>query len=98
MFVNIIKSYRDVVAVCDKELIRKKFEEGKYQLDVKENFYSGKECSEKEVIEIIKDMQKEDATFNIVGKKSVNAALKSGIILKEGIKEIQGVPFALVLL
>ena len=28
MFVNVIKSYRDVVAVCDKELIGKKFEEG----------------------------------------------------------------------
>ena len=27
MFVNIIKSYRDTVAVCDKELVGKKFEE-----------------------------------------------------------------------
>jgi hypothetical protein len=98
MFINIIKTYRNVVAVCDKELLGKKFEEGEFQLDLKENFYSGKEYSEKEVIEIIKDMQEEDATFNIVGEKSVNAALKSGIILKEGIKKIQGVPFALVLL
>ncbi len=98
MFVNIIKSYRDVVVICDKELLGKKFEDEKYQLDIKENFYSGKESSEKEVIEIMKDMQKEDATFNIVGKKSINAALKAGIILKEGIKEIQSVPFALVLL
>jgi len=34
MFVNVIKSYRDVVAICDKELIGKKFEEGNFQLDV----------------------------------------------------------------
>ena len=40
MFVNVIKSYRDVVAICDKELIGKKFEEGNFQLDVKENFFS----------------------------------------------------------
>lgn len=98
MFVNIIKSYRDVVAICDKELLGKKFEEGGFQLDVKENFYSGKEYSEKEVIEIIQRMAEEDATFNIVGKKSVNTALKSGIIEEIGIKEIQGIPFALVLI
>lgn len=98
MLVNIIKSYRDVVAVCDKELFGKKFEEGEYQLDVKENFFCGKELAEKQVIEVMQRMSNEDATFNIIGKKSVAAALKAGIILKEGIKEIQGIPFALVLL
>jgi hypothetical protein len=98
MFVNIIKSYRDVVAICDKELIGKRFEEGGFQLDMKENFFSGKEHSEEEIIEVMQDMIKEDATFNIVGEKSVKAGLKAGIITEEGIKEIQGVPFALVLL
>lgn len=98
MFVNIIKSYRDVVAVCDKELIGKKFENEEFQLDIKENFFSGEPHSEKEVIEIMKDMMKEDATFNLVGEKSVNAGLKAGIINEEGIKEIRGIPFALVLL
>lgn len=99
MFViNVIKSYRDVVAICDKELLGKIFEEGNFQLNVKENFYMGKEANEKEVIETIENMIKEDATFNIVGKNSVNLALKLGIIKKEGIKEIRGVPFALVLL
>ena len=96
--INVIKSYRDVVAICDKELLGKKFEEGKYQLDVKENFFMGKEANEKEVIRIINDMSKEDATFNIIGKNSVNLALKVGLINKEGTKEIQSVPFALVLL
>jgi len=43
-------------------------------------------------------MAQEDATFNIIGKESVNTALETGIISKEGIKEINGVPFALVLL
>lgn len=96
--VNVIKSYRDVVAICDKELLGKKFEEGEFQIDVKENFFLGKEVSEKEIIEIINDMAKEDATFNIVGENSVNLVLKTGIINKEGIKTIQGIPVALVLL
>ena len=98
MFVNVIKTYRDVVAICDKDLLGKKFEEGKFQLDIKESFYKGEEASEEEAIKIIKDMSKEDSTFNIVGEEAVNAALRAEIISKEGIKKIQGVPFALILL
>jgi len=91
-------SYRDVVAVCDSELLGKKFEQGKFQLDVKESFYRGEEVDEEKAISLIKRMSREDATFNIVGKKSVNAALKAGIIFEDEIKKIQDVPFALVLL
>jgi hypothetical protein len=97
MFLNIIKSYRDIVAICDEELLGKKFEEGKFQLDIKENFYKGKEVDVESLIEIMKKMSAEDATFNIVGKKSVNAALKTGIISEEGIGKISGIPFALIL-
>ncbi len=98
MLVKIIKSHRDVVAVCDSELLGKKFESGKFQLDVKENFFNGKEMDEIQAIEVMKRMSSDDATFNIVGKNSVSAALKAGIIAEEGVGEIQGVPFALVLL
>ncbi len=98
MIVKIIKSHRDIVAVCDSELIGKKFEEGKFQLDVKESFFLGEEMNEKETIKTMKRMSKEDATFHIVGEKSINAALKAGIIEKIGTKMIQNIPFALVLL
>jgi len=99
MFViNILKSYRDVVAICDKEILGKKFEDEEFQIDVKENFFLGKEANEKEVVRIINDMLREDATFNIVGKNSVNLALSIGLIEQEGIKEVQGIPIALVLL
>lgn len=98
MLIKLIKSYRDVVAICDSDLIGKKFEEEKFQLDVKESFFKGEEKNKEEIIEIIKDMTKEDATFNIIGEKSIQAAIEAGIITKEGIKKIQGIPFALVLL
>ncbi len=98
-FINVIYSYRNIVAICDSELLGKKFESGKFQLDIKESFYGKKELSsEDEVIGIMRKMQMEDATFNIVGKNSINVALKAGIINREGVKEIQGIPFALVLL
>lgn len=97
-YVNIINSYRYVVAVCDKELLGKVFESEKFQLDIKESFYKGKEVSEEELLEIMSKMAAEDATFNIVGKKSVNTALKAELITEDGIKDIRGVPFALVLI
>lgn len=98
MFFKIHKSYRDVVAICDSELIGKRFEEGRFQLDVKENFYKGEEADENQVIRMIERMSREDATFNLVGNEAVNAAIKAGIIDKEEIGEIKGVKFALVLL
>lgn len=101
MFVNIIKSYRDVIAICDSELLGKTFEQGKFQLHVKESFYkgkTGKKVSEKELLEIINHHSKEDASFNIIGEKSISIALKAEIISEEGIKKIQNIPFALVLL
>ena len=72
ILIRIIKSYRDVVAICDSDLLGKRFEQGKFQLDVKESFFKGEETDEEKAIEIMKDMSKEDATFNIVGKKSIN--------------------------
>jgi uncharacterized protein len=98
MFIKIHKSYRYVVAICDSELIGKIFQNGKFQLDVKENFYKGDRVDEKEAIKIMEKMAREDATFNIIGKNSVNTALKAGIITPEGVNEIQGIPFAFVLL
>ncbi len=98
IYLNIIKSYRDVVAVCDVMLLGKRFEHGKFQLEVKENFYRGEEVSEEKAVEKMKHFAREDATFNIVGAESIAAALKAGIIEKESVGKIQGIPFALVLL
>ena len=98
MLIKIIKTYRDVVAVCDKELIGKRFEEDKFQLDVKENFFKGDEANEEKAIEIMRQMSMKDSTFNIVGEKSVNTAIKAGIISEDYIRKIQEIPFALVLI
>lgn len=98
MQIKIHKAYRIIVAICDSEIIGKKFEQENRILDIRENFYKGEEKSEQELVEMMKDLAMEDATFNIAGEKSCECALKAGIISKEGIKKVQGVPFALVLL
>lgn len=100
MYINIISSYRNIVAIADKELIGKQFEEGKKFLDVKESFYKGEEepKEKEEVKQIIVDWAAEDATFNIVGEKSVQTALEVGLITQEAIGKVNGIPFTLVLL
>jgi len=98
MFVKIIKSYRDVVAICDSNLIGKKFEDDIFQLDIKESFYKGEEMDKNQTLKIIEKMSEEDATFNIVGKESVSLAENAGIISRESIKKIKGIPFAMVLI
>ena|SRR3989344_7620826 len=91
-------SYRNAVAIADSDIIGKRFEEGQRQLDIKESFYKGKEIGKEELIQEMIDQTKEDSTFNIVGKNSVAAAIEAGIISKESVGKVQGVPFALVLL
>ena len=98
MFVKIHEAYSRIVAVCDAELIGRTFEHGSMQLEVNEEFYKGEKKTEKEVLEIIRIEASEDATFNLVGRKAVQAGMKAGIISKEGVIEIQGVPYALTLL
>ena len=98
MFFKIHKSYRIVVAICDSELVGKYFEEGMFQLDVKESFYKGQEAEEEEMARIIKRMSVEDSTFNIVGEKSISLAIELGLLAEDAIKMISGIPFAMVLL
>ncbi len=98
MHIKIHRSYRTVVAIADSDLIGKKFEEGQLQLDIRENFYKDREVNEEQLIKLIQLQKVEDATFNIVGKKSIKAAIKAGLISEDSYGEIAGIPYALTLL
>ena len=98
MQLKIHEAYRKIIALADTNLIGKTFSEGIKQIEVKPNFFQGQEKNKKEVLKILKDMEKEDATFNIVGKESIETALEARIISKNGIIEIDGVPIALGLM
>lgn len=91
-------SYRTVVAICDAEVLGKKFEEGVKQLDIAERFYKGDEINEEAAIQILQSQNREDATFNIVGNNAVALAIKAGIINEGDSAKIQDVAYALKLL
>ena len=97
IFVKIHRSVRNVVAICDSELIGKRFEEGIREIEIKERFFRGKDLSKEEAILIIKQQKMEDATFNIVGKEAIEAAIEAELITKKHVGHIDKIPFALVL-
>jgi len=98
MQIKIHEGYRKTIALSDTNLIGKTFEENIKKIELKEGFFKGEEKNKQEIIKILKHMAKEDATFNIIGKESVQTALEAGIIDKQGIIKIDNIPIALVLL
>lgn len=79
-----------IVAVCDKNIIGKKFKEGEYVLKLEECFYKGDEALEEEVKEALSN-----ATIaNISGEKSIACAVECGCIDPDTIIFVEGIPHA----
>jgi len=79
-----------IVAVCDRNIIGKKFREGELVLKLDECFYKGDEVSEKEVKEALLS-----ATIaNIAGEKAVACAVDCGCIDPETVIFIESIPHA----
>ena len=91
IFVKIHKTkFRDVIAVCDSNLIGKKFEEKDLQLTITERFYKGEAMAEEKIITLLENAE----NVNIVGKESIKIGIKAGIIIKKNIITIEGIPHA----
>jgi hypothetical protein len=91
MFLKTYRVNKEVmVAVCDDELLGLTFCEGNLHLSVNEMFFKGDPAGENEVKAALLD-----ATIaNLVGNKSVNCGIESGIIDKDQVIMIDGVPHA----
>ena len=85
---------KKIVAVCDSDIIGKKFEDGKIQLDLCSDFYKGIEKQEKELDEIIKTAY----ILNVVGASSIGWAIKKGLISDNGIIKVEGIPHAQIVM
>ena len=85
---------RRVLAICDDDLLCKRFEEGNKQLDLTSDFYRGEKKNEKEAVEMIKGTY----MVNIVGEEGINLALNLGIVDKKQIIKIKNIPHAQAIL
>lgn len=89
VYLKIRRVQKDVVvAVCDENLLGKKFKEGKLRLHIKEDFYGGQLVSIKEGIDAIK----EATIANIVGENIIRKLIEEGLIIEEAVIKIAGIP------
>ncbi|MEK6906934.1 MAG: DUF424 family protein [Nanoarchaeota archaeon] len=82
----------EVVAICDEDLLGKKFSENNLKLEITKRFYKGEIIADEKIIEILQNAR----NINIVGKDSVKLAVKAGIIDESNIIKIKKIPHALV--
>jgi len=89
--VRIYKQGRDVlIGACDEKLIGKKFSEGKFQIEVRKEFYDGERINKEKLKRYL-----ESATIaNLVGEEAVRCAIEIGLVDPSCVIKIKGVPHA----
>ena len=79
-----------VVAMCDKGLLGKTLKHGDLRFKVSEEFYGGELVDIKDCIQHLKK-----ATIaNMIGKRTVEAAMNAGFVHEQAILYIEGHPHA----
>lgn len=81
-----------VLALCDKDILGKKFSEGKIQIDLSSNFYNGSGVSDADLIKLMNSAN----ILNIVGEKAVGFAVKYDVVDKGNVLLVSGIPHAQV--
>jgi hypothetical protein len=89
--IKIYKRGKDLlVGACDAKLLGKKFEEGKFQIEVKKEFYGGKKVTS----EVLKTYLEDATIANLVGQETIKCAIEAGIIDPACVIKIKGIPHA----
>ncbi|HDM22785.1 MAG TPA: DUF424 family protein [Methanomicrobia archaeon] len=85
VFIKIYKTGGDLlIAVCDKDLLGKRFMFNDIMFEVKESFYGG----EKKDIEEIRSILEKATILNLVGNETVKKCIEWGFIKKENVIKI----------
>jgi uncharacterized protein len=89
-----VKAYQQgvqrLVAACDAELVGTTHREGKFRLEVSPGFYDGLRVDEASLQSYLRS-----ATIaNLVGKRTVDVAVRLGLVEARNVLLVQGVPHA----
>jgi uncharacterized protein len=79
-----------VVAACDEELLGQKLVDGKLRLHVNPDFYDGIAGDE----ETLEAYLRTSTIANLVGRRTVDVAIKLGYVQPQNVLLIGGVPHA----
>jgi len=81
----------ETIACCDERLLNKIVKEGNLRIEITERFYGGTLMGIDQAIEILLRA----SYFNIVGSNIIDKAIANGIVPKEGVRTINGIPMAI---
>lgn len=81
-----------LVAACDRELLGKKIKHGNAIVEISRAFYEGENVSESELIRNLGRA----TTANLFGERTVQCAVKSGLVDSDTVILIGEVPHALI--
>ena len=84
---------REIVALCDKELIGKIFRENDLKLEVNERFYKGDLINAEEARQLLTNF----SNINIVGENSIKICRELEIVNDDSIMIVEGISYAMVL-
>ncbi len=79
-----------LIAACDEDISGKTLKQGDLEFFVNPRFYGENKVTETKLIKILRVC----TSANLIGEKAVAAGIKAGIIEKENIKKVSGVPHA----
>lgn len=89
--IKIYKKGNDLlIGACDEKLLGKKFEDGKFQIDVTRDFYDGERIS----AEVLKKYLHDATIANLVGEETIKCAIATGLVDPDCVIKIKGVPHA----
>src|SRR5688572_10300054 len=90
---NYTQGIQRLLAACDEELVGTKHSEGKFRLDVTPQFYDDIRVGETELGHYLGAC----TVANLVGKRTVDFAVKLGLVDPQNVLIVAGVPHAQVL-
>ena len=89
--IKVYKKGKDLlIGACDETLIGKTFEEGKFHLEVKKEFYDGERVAK----EVFKRILNSATIANLVGEATIKAATEIGLVDPGCVIKIKGIPHA----
>lgn len=81
-----------LVNICDEELVGRTVSEGRLQVHLSKEFYSGEVVDAGEALRLIRNCQ----IINLAGTRSVSLAVDNEVGAPEAIREIEQVPFLMI--
>ena len=81
-----------MVNVCDKELVGRTLTDGKFEMHLSEEFFSGDLLDGREVLRLLKG----SSIISLAGNRAVGLAVENKLGTKEAVRMVEDVPFLMI--